>query len=305
VRESRRSLALFALPDIDGDGLPDRWEERFGLDPHDSGDASQDDDDDGLTNAEELELGTDPTRSDTDGGGEDDGSELAAGTDPHLRRDDAVRTPIPFLTPADGAVTVGFGMLTLGATLEVERASRRDGPWMMVGAGVGHGAASFTDVGLTNGQPACYRVRATRWDERRTGWSFPVCSVVAPDAFAPRVAHWQAFPEPQLRRVRFVVGLDDEPDWGGVELPPEAASGVEAVRFSTNMSMQRAEWIEALGRGSYDDPISGVSLDWADEEMLATLPAGVDTAEVWLQVRDRAGNESAPQLLHGRLGSPR
>ncbi len=37
---------------------------------------------DGLTNAQELALGTDPARADTDGDGASDGQEVAAGTDP-------------------------------------------------------------------------------------------------------------------------------------------------------------------------------------------------------------------------------
>ena len=46
--------------------------------PEDTGD----DDGDGLTNAEEAELGTDPSLSDTDGDGYSDGEEVHAGTDP-------------------------------------------------------------------------------------------------------------------------------------------------------------------------------------------------------------------------------
>ena len=41
-----------------------------------------DGDNDGLTNSEEKELGTDPNIADTDGDGLDDGDEIARGTDP-------------------------------------------------------------------------------------------------------------------------------------------------------------------------------------------------------------------------------
>ncbi len=47
-----------------------------------------DTDGDGLTDAEELALGTDPLMSDTDGGGVNDGDELANGTDPLNSGDD-------------------------------------------------------------------------------------------------------------------------------------------------------------------------------------------------------------------------
>ncbi|WP_224335651.1 thrombospondin type 3 repeat-containing protein [Haloprofundus halobius] len=47
-----------------------------------SNDGDIDTDDDGLSDAEERDLGTDPTDADTDGDGYDDGREVAAGTDP-------------------------------------------------------------------------------------------------------------------------------------------------------------------------------------------------------------------------------
>jgi hypothetical protein len=71
--------------DSDGDGLPDYWESGFGLSPFDaSGDqgASGDPDGDGLTNAQERALGTDPLNPDTDRDGDRDGLEVDQGTDP-------------------------------------------------------------------------------------------------------------------------------------------------------------------------------------------------------------------------------
>ena len=50
--------------------------------------SAQDDDNDGLTNAQEQILGTDPTIADTDGGGVNDGDEVANGTDPLDNSDD-------------------------------------------------------------------------------------------------------------------------------------------------------------------------------------------------------------------------
>ena len=46
--------------DTDGDGLPDEWEEKFGLDAK-TADADDDKDGDGFTNAEEFAAGTDPS----------------------------------------------------------------------------------------------------------------------------------------------------------------------------------------------------------------------------------------------------
>jgi hypothetical protein len=46
--------------DTDGDGLPDTWERRSGLNPNDASDAAVDSDNDGYTNVEEFLNDTDP-----------------------------------------------------------------------------------------------------------------------------------------------------------------------------------------------------------------------------------------------------
>ncbi|MEC7862640.1 MAG: LamG-like jellyroll fold domain-containing protein, partial [Verrucomicrobiota bacterium] len=57
--------------DEDGDGLPDSWEEKYGVD-----DPEGDDDNDGLTNIEELEARTKPNKADSDEDGLNDKQEL-------------------------------------------------------------------------------------------------------------------------------------------------------------------------------------------------------------------------------------
>lgn len=47
--------------DSDGDGIPDSWERKYGLNPLDPEDAHHDLDGDGFTNLEEFQAGTDPT----------------------------------------------------------------------------------------------------------------------------------------------------------------------------------------------------------------------------------------------------
>jgi hypothetical protein len=63
--------------DSDGDGLSDAEEAALGTDPLDP-----DTDGDGLADGEEVERGTDPLAPDTDGDGLTDGDEVALGTDP-------------------------------------------------------------------------------------------------------------------------------------------------------------------------------------------------------------------------------
>jgi pectate lyase len=49
--------------DSDGDGMPDDWERRHGLNPRDASDGSADKDHDGYTNLEEYLNGTDPNKA--------------------------------------------------------------------------------------------------------------------------------------------------------------------------------------------------------------------------------------------------
>lgn len=60
VQPAEKKLDLSTI-DSDGDGLPDQWEIKHGLNPQDPTDADLDTDKDGFTNLEEFEAKTDPT----------------------------------------------------------------------------------------------------------------------------------------------------------------------------------------------------------------------------------------------------
>ncbi len=81
--------------DTDGDGFNDGWEVMSGFNPcvnnmtdNDStNDSNSDPDEDGATNQQESEVGTNPTVSDTDGDGINDGDEILQDSDPNDRAD--------------------------------------------------------------------------------------------------------------------------------------------------------------------------------------------------------------------------
>jgi hypothetical protein len=68
------TVTIEVSSDSDGDGLPDSWEEQYGLDPSNPDtdgdgilDAYDDDDGDGLTNMQEFLTGSDPTTAEEEG----------------------------------------------------------------------------------------------------------------------------------------------------------------------------------------------------------------------------------------------
>ncbi|WP_143735663.1 FG-GAP repeat domain-containing protein [Microbulbifer mangrovi] len=76
----------FGFEDTDGDGMSDSFEITYGLDLN-GDDSTADLDEDGLSNLEEFEAGTNPLEADTDGDGMGDAYEVANNLDPKV--DDA------------------------------------------------------------------------------------------------------------------------------------------------------------------------------------------------------------------------
>ena len=110
--------------DLDGDGLPDAWEDFYF--PGTNVNPNVDYDSDGLTAAQELAAGTNPTLADSDGDGYSDGTEVACGSN-----------PLSYLSFPGGALITSFhhngqiGWMNADSNdfFTVEWAPRVDGPW--------------------------------------------------------------------------------------------------------------------------------------------------------------------------------
>lgn len=94
--------------DSDGDGLSDAEERGLGTDPE-----TADSDGDDLSDAAELTAGTDPLSYDTDGDGVGDGAEIAAGADP-LNASDGMNlnNQGTLEVPSGGAVMSGISLFS-------------------------------------------------------------------------------------------------------------------------------------------------------------------------------------------------
>ncbi|MDM8538359.1 hypothetical protein QUF70_16515, partial [Desulfobacterales bacterium HSG17] len=85
ISQQSNPLDMFSLSsansqDTDKDGLPDWYEEKYGLDSENPEDAKLDADEDGLNNLEEFTNLTHPADKDSDGDGFTDGEEIKAKT---------------------------------------------------------------------------------------------------------------------------------------------------------------------------------------------------------------------------------
>ena len=81
-RAPLNGIQIIDAPDTDGDGISDRLELKYGLNPNDASDAAGDLDSDGLTNLQEAQLGLLLDVADWDQDGLLDGDEVAFGSDP-------------------------------------------------------------------------------------------------------------------------------------------------------------------------------------------------------------------------------
>ena len=299
--------------DSDKDGLSDVYERLYaqpGADLSPLGDEDQD----GLTNLEEYQHHCSPVNADTDGGGEADGSEVARGADPLDPSDDTANVFVPLVAPGNAKVLVAMHVpATLGASVELQRAVSRRGPFESRYAGPLPERAVLADES-PNRVLSCYRLRTTSAGVT-SDWSSPYCVTPAVDPLPPTVslALASGAVRPGAEQITMRLSASDEP--GGLNL-----TSIGALPLSSGGSIGMLELEEpssAFSAGPAPQPLvdaeiepSGVSemlvslrADFADTswqpyepELTLSLPAELPCT-VYVKVRDGAGNESRTETL--------
>lgn len=175
-REALGSFAVLAGPDDNNNGVPDNYEDVYGP-------ATGDPDLDFLLTGDEYVAGTLPTVSDTDGGGENDWSEVQRGSNPLLPSDDQIPAPEFFnAVPVEGGdVVLTYDVKPEFDSVLVHRANSSDGPWQLLASELPL-TGSFTDTTTTIGTEYWYKLRGknnqNRWsavlDNQATAASDPV-----------------------------------------------------------------------------------------------------------------------------------
>jgi hypothetical protein len=155
-REAQGSFSVLAAPDANDNGLPDTFELENGV-----SDPAGDPDGDGLDNLAEYLRGTNPWISDTDGGGESDGSEAVdPAQEPLDSSDDRIKAPAFFKAELlNGQVLLSYDVKPGHDHFILLRATDPAGPWTQPGIDLPLDGLT-TDTTAANDQTFYYRLQA-------------------------------------------------------------------------------------------------------------------------------------------------
>ena len=281
--------------DGDGDGLLDRYEAIHRcLATSAPGD---DPDGDRRTSAQELAAGTDPCDSDSDDGGENDGSELARGASATDPRDDllpapgwlAVETRIselhvpddPRFVPQPLGVLLRVPSAPAYAEIAIERrvaGTPSPAPWIEIASPDPRTlGGAFLDAGLPEGTRFAYRMRGIDAAGRESAVSPVVEATVKQDPLAPigalRIEHG-----PRTDGATLDLGIDlylDDPSDIAMRIESPGARGAAFAPYAATRTISLrpvTEPTSTLVSATLRDAAGNESLSYA--ESILQYPAG-------------------------------
>jgi Mg-chelatase subunit ChlD len=265
TREALGSFAVTAGPDANGNGLPDPYETENGVTS-----GEQDPDLDGLTTEDEYIAGTDPNNSDTDGDGENDGSEaLIHGSDPLDPSDGQILAPDFFsATPLNGGVLLGYDVKDGYNIIRLFRSESANGPWILRDGELPL-TGIYTDT-ATNDTTYYYRMLAVDADDHRS-------AVLAAGPVRPSLD-----PSPP----EAIVQIND-----GAPTTDDPAVRLSFFAYEDEGVENFADIAEMLI--SNDPTFTGAQWEaFAQNKPWTVAPGAGGLARVYVRFRDDFGNES-------------
>lgn len=270
--------------DTDNDCMPDEWEKRCKLIVGQD-DRNADPDRDGLTNYQELQLGTRPCRADTDNGGENDGSEVNNNRDPLNPKDDKVRVLDKIrVRPLNSSIFIGWSRPFSYTQMIAYISTTPDEPGQPFEIGR---QGDFLITGLRNDQT--YYIRLQGLNEEAQGDlsdPIPATPKADPDMPSGAILIENGKQRTGNKQVTLYISATDTPLEGAAQgaaahqtdlysMLFNVVSGNVQMRFSNTQDMQNAAWEPLAERKTW-------TLDCDPGE----------TCTVYAQFRDGAGNES-------------
>ena len=263
-REALGSFSVLESPDTNENGIPDTYEKENGLT-----NPNGDNDLDGLSNGDEYKLGTDPNDSDTDDGGENDGSEVEKEKTPFNPKDDSIREPSFFdAKSGENSVQLRYDVHPDYSYMILFRSEKASGPWSLRDVEV-KPTGNYVDKEVKNGVPYYYRLMAVNENVNRSAVVASAAAVPSEDPFLP---------EAKIlinKGIGKTDKLDVLLDFVPYEEPAYYEDIVE-VKVGNEPDLGKADW----------QPFKP-QMEWA----LAETDSG-EWARVYARFRDKAGNES-------------
>jgi hypothetical protein len=293
IKGPKPTAGCGSAEDQDKDCMPDAWERRCKLNLQ-ADDSQADNDQDGLTNIQELNFGTLPCRADTDKGGENDGSEVRGGRNPLNPRDDKVLTLGHIdVRPLNGQIIIRWTR-PFSYTNMVAFVSDNAGN---LGQAIDMGQGSpnpgeHTLQGLQNGKPYYVVLRGEARDEGNNtvygDYSEPIVVTPKADPDMPSGAMLIANGAPKTSSKAVVLNVS------ATDKPLDGAAQGSAAHMTDMLSQQINEVSGNIEmRIANTDSMAGVPWQPVQPTIPWTLACDLgEVCTVYAQFRDGAGNES-------------